>query len=139
MKTNPHVNDEVYRIVGEEVAGKEFCPGPMARTVAECNGNRDLIQGLYIQFRYEELLRQIENEKGTFDCPNCGFRGRLLRKARGNTALVVILLFIPFLLGPFVGPLFLLFFAPGVAYLVAYGGYKGVCAKRGRTLLNRVL
>jgi hypothetical protein len=60
MPSNPHLDDELYRLVGEEVARKEFHPGAMARAVAEANGNNDLIQALYIKSRHAELLRQIE-------------------------------------------------------------------------------
>ncbi|MFH0953975.1 MAG: hypothetical protein V1873_06565 [Verrucomicrobiota bacterium] len=62
MKTDPHQQDEIYRMVGEEVARKEYHPGPMARAVEEGRGDRDLVQGLYIKFRVEELARQAVME-----------------------------------------------------------------------------
>ena len=34
MKANPHLEDELYRLVGEELARNEYHPGPMARAVA---------------------------------------------------------------------------------------------------------
>jgi len=122
MKPNTHVRHDLYRIVGEEVARHEFHPGPMARAVEEAHGNSDLIQSLYIKYRYEELLLQVEREEAVLPCPKCGYRGRPLRKPRGNAGLL-------FILGCF-------FILPGLMYGVAYSGYKGVCAKCGRTLVD---
>jgi hypothetical protein len=126
MGTNPHVQDEVYRLVGEEVARNEFHPGPMAHAVAEAHGKRDLIEGLYIRFRYEELLHQMQADlrEPAFACPNCGYGGRPVPKPRGSWALLILL--------------FCLYIVPGVIYLFVYNGYKGVCAKCGRTLIERM-
>jgi len=140
--TNPHVQDEVYRVIGEEVSRKEFFPGPMARAVADARGNNDLIQSLYIQFRYEQLVREIRNgtapaelrdaaeahlrwieiQKGILKCSHCGHRGAAVRRARGDMLIFFSLLCI--------------FVVPGLLYALAYHGYKGVCAKCGRTLIE---
>ncbi len=127
MKTNPHLQDEIYRIVGEEVARKEYHPGPMARAVAEARGNRDMVQSLYIKFRYEELGRQIERaarEKDYLTCPKCGHYAKPELKSRGSVLLVLLLL--------------CAFIVPGILYALIFSGYKAVCANCGNVLLKRV-
>lgn len=128
MQTDPEIQDAAYRMVGEEVARKEFQPGPMARAVQEALGRNELIQGLYIKFRCEEIVRQIEKdceqEKGTIKCPNCGYRGKPISRERGSALLCILL--------------FLVFVIPGFIYLIMYEGCKGVCAKCGRTLVDKL-
>jgi len=128
---NPYLQDELYAIVGDEVARNEFHPGPMARAVSESQGNRELVQGLYIKFRVEELYRKAEREAaaqaaglGAIPCPRCGHVGRPIRKPRGNLLLLVAL--------------FLLYIIPGLLYAVAFSGYKGVCAKCRSKLIDRM-
>ena len=128
---NPHLQDQVYRLVGEEVARNEFHPGPMARAVAESHGNRELVQGLYITRRFEELYRQAELEiiteeqrRGCVTCPRCGCFGRPVSKERGNILLVILLL--------------MLYVIPGLIYAIAFQGYKGVCSSCGMTLFKKV-
>lgn len=132
MTPNPYLQDEIYTIVGDEVARNEFHPGPMARAVAESQGNRELVQGLYIKFRAEELYRKAEREAaakatglGAIACPRCGHLGQPVRKPRGNLLLLVVL--------------FLLYIIPGLLYAIAFSGYKGVCAKCGKTLIDRIV
>src|SRR5262245_7028819 len=55
---NPHVEDFLYRIVGEEVARNELHPGSMARAVAESKGDNSSVRSLYITFRVKELYRE---------------------------------------------------------------------------------
>ncbi len=130
MATKTELQDLVYRMVGEEVAAKDFHPGPMARAVQDAQGRNEMIQSLYIKFRYEELLRQIEREreietpKGTLECPGCGYRGIPVKKARGNGVLCVLLFF--------------LYVIPGIIYLALYEGYKGVCGRCGKTLVDKI-
>ena len=62
MKINPHGADAVYKQVGEEIARKEFSPGAMARAVAESMGDKSLVESLYVEFRFEELVRELERE-----------------------------------------------------------------------------
>ena len=145
MATNPHIQDTVYRIVGEEVARKEFHPGPMARAIADASGHAELVQSLYIKYRYEELVRQIERDiaakelecaaeeeqrrhldasTGVFTCPYCGYRGRPVRKPRGSWPVLLVL--------------FCLYIVPGLIYMLAYSGYKAVCAKCGETLIRKL-
>ena len=132
MKKNPHVQDEIYRAVGEEVVRKEYHPGPMARAVAESAGNRDVVQSLYIRFRCEELERQVERaeqqarerkRQNIFDCP-CGFSGKAKIKERGSILLTLVLL--------------CLFVVPGLIYALDCSGYKAVCPNCGRLLADRV-
>ena len=143
MKKNAHLQDEIYRTVGEEVARKEYHPGPMARAVAESAGNRDVAQSLYIRFRCEELERQIEREavaeaqrrqnaeqkarerkrQNIFDCP-CGFSGKAKIKARGSILILLVLLCI--------------YVVPGLIYALVCSGYKAVCPNCGRLLADRV-
>ena len=131
MAMNPHLQDEIYAIVGDEVARNELHPGPMARAVAESQGNRDLVQGLYIKFRFEELYRKAEREAtanaelvGAVRCPQCGHTGRPIRKPRGSIVLLAVL--------------FMFYVVPGLIYAIAFNGYKGVCAKCGKTLIARM-
>ena len=59
---NLHLEDKLYEQVGLEMARKEYLPGPMARAVAYAKGDKTKIEAFYIQFRYEELRRQVELE-----------------------------------------------------------------------------
>jgi hypothetical protein len=129
MNSNLHLEDEVYRIVGKEVAKQEFHPGPMARAVAESQGNKDLVHGLYIRFRVQELIRAMEREaalarsgSGTLVCPNCSHEGKPVRTPRGNFAVFLFLL--------------CAFVVPGLLYALACNGYRGVCANCRRTLIE---
>jgi hypothetical protein len=119
---SPRIEDELFAIIGEEVAQMQLRPGPMARAVAESNGNRDLVESLYIKFRFEELYRErgLDSEA----CPYCGHRGRLVRQPRGNWLLLIAL--------------FILFVVPGLIYLLACHGYKGVCANCRKTVIDRI-
>jgi hypothetical protein len=145
MNVDPHLQDEIYRVVGEEVARREFHPGPMARAVSGAGGDPALVQSLYIKFRFEELVRQIERriapeelqravdeeqqrltevQQGVLKCPNCGHRGQPIQKARGNWIVLIVL--------------FCLWIVPGLIYLLAYHGFKKVCSKCGKTLVELV-
>jgi hypothetical protein len=147
MKTNPPVQDEVYRIVGEEVARKTYYPGPMARAVAEGLGNRDLVQSLYIRFRCEEVTRIMQRNalaeqerreredeerrvealrrktENIFEC-TCGFSGKAKVQARGNMGIAVALS--------------CLCIVPGLMYGLATDGYRAICPTCGRTLAEHV-
>src|SRR3977135_4306367 len=127
MKQN--LQDEVYRIVGEEVLRNEYQPGPMARAVDEGSGNRDLIQSLYVRFRREEIVKTMEREavasreareretkealrrkkENIFDCA-CGFRGKATVRKRGNMAVALVGLCV--------------FIVPGLLYGLAMAGYE---------------
>lgn len=139
--TSPFIQDEVYRVIGEEIARKEFYPGPMARAVAEARGSNELVQSLYIKFRFEQLVREIragtapeelldvaeatkytEIQKGIFECPHCGHCGVPKRRPRGEMLIFLLLL--------------CLFVVPGLIYAISNHGFKGVCAKCGRTLID---
>ncbi|MCX7003944.1 MAG: hypothetical protein NTV22_11825 [bacterium] len=140
MNTNSHKLDEIYRIVGEEVSRKEYQPGAMARAVEEAQGNRDLVQPLYIKFRREELVRQMAEERraqakdlcrkyaagqtSVLACPKCGYIGKPQLTNRGS-AILLVLLFCAFVL-------------PGAIYALVYDGRKAVCANCGHTLINKV-
>lgn len=139
------LEDEVYRIVGEEVVRKEYHPGPMAKAVAEGRGNRDMVQSLYVRFRCQDLIRSLEREavakrekrkreleearrrtrENIFDCP-CGFSGKANVVPREPFSMVVLIVGL------------LLFILPGILYLVSIAGYKAVCPKCGRTLAEGV-
>lgn len=56
-------NNEIYRIIGEEMARKEYQKGLTTRAFAEAKGDKELAKSLYIQFRYEELFAQMELER----------------------------------------------------------------------------
>lgn len=133
---NPHLKDEIYRVVGEEIARNEYHPGPMARAVAEAQGNRDLVESLYIRFRHEEVARQFEhdaprrradalerNKRGLYDCP-CGFSGEPTKKARGSVLLTLVLLCV--------------YVIPGLIYAIVFSGYKGICPDCGRTVAAKL-
>ncbi len=142
IETNPHLKDEVYRIVGEEMARRELHPGPMARAVQEAQGRSELIDSLYVKFRHEELLRHFERAAAEQDarttndeqmrqikpslvaCPNCGHHGEPLVKERGNGALCVLL--------------FLLGIVPGIIYAIDRRGYMGVCGNCGQMVVERI-
>lgn len=55
--------NEIYRIIGEEIARKEYQQGLMAKAMVEAQGNKDTTQSLYIQFRHEELSSQLEPQR----------------------------------------------------------------------------
>ena len=102
----------------------------MARAVAECEGNRTLVEGLYIKFRVQELMNECKmieerhgREQGFMLCPRCGHYAKPLRKSRGDWGVFLVLLF--------------LFVVPGIIYFFLMEGYKGICEKCGRTLLQR--
>ncbi len=86
----------------------EFHPGPMARAVAESQGNRELAHGLYMKFRTEELYRKAEREAAAeaagivaIPCPRCGHLDQPLRKPRGNLLLLIVLLLLYIIPGLF--------------------------------------
>ena len=134
MTPNSQLSDALYRRVGEELLQGERSPGATARAIAECNGNSALVEGLYIKFRVQELMNEVQliverekreqKDKGLLVCPYCGHCAKPLRKARGDCGVLFVLL--------------LLFVVPGIIYLIARDGYEGVCAKCGRTLLPRL-
>jgi ribosomal protein S27AE len=140
MNTNSLKLDEIYRIVGEEVSQKEYQPGAMAKAVEEAQGNRDLVQPLYIKFRREELVRQMAEEQraqaeelcrkflaahpSNLICPKCGHVGKpKLTPCRNDLVLLL---------------LWCLFVVPGVIYAYATSSRKAFCAKCGYTLINKV-
>lgn len=62
MTIDPHTEDRIWRQVGDEVAREEYASGPMAKAVAQADGNKDRVNSLYRQFRFEELWRELERE-----------------------------------------------------------------------------
>jgi hypothetical protein len=144
MEINPHLADQIYKQVGEELAAKQFSSGAMARAVAGANGNKGVAESLYAKFRFEELVRELEREaereaavqeqrikkaiavdleNSIYTCPNCGNRGQLKIKDGVNV--------VPFIL------LMLCGIIPGIIYHMICG-YKGVCSNCGKTLVPRV-
>lgn len=132
-------DNQIYKLVGEEVFKSEYSPGPMARAVADASGDRASIQSLYVRYRFEELKQQIEKEQlaaaeyeckqfeekkasarinGLFACPICGYYGKPTVKSRGfrwTYAMVAL-------------PLLCYYVIPGVVYFVVYL----IWAKSGR-------
>ena len=87
MKMDKHIEDMLFAQVGEEVAQKEYHPGPLARAVAVAKGDKAIVESLYIEYRVEELARQhalaqrnkppaaklkkIEKGEAVYKCPHC--------------------------------------------------------------------
>lgn len=152
MKLDPHTSDALYTQIGEELARNERSPGAAARAVATAKGNKALAESLYIKCRFEELSRELErnhqakeleaaqkaaqraaaaeeqnkekNKKGIYTCPNCGFRGKLIKKDRGN-----ILVFLALLI---------FYVIPGVIYAALFLGEKGICPQCGTVVKERM-
>ena len=145
MKTNQHLEDIIYKQVGEEIARNELSPGAMAKSIAEAKGNKALVESLYAKFRHHELMRefelqqvkekqsnedrirrekeQIEEERreGIYRCPKCDYHGKLKKKPRGSALLIVTLLLLSFLTGSIAAALLVLLYA------IFTSGSKGVC------------
>ena len=158
MKTNEHLQDKLWTQVGEEVARKEYSPGPMAKAVAESNGNRDLVQSLYIKFRREELLRQMERESQQQEIQRRE-QQEVERKRINEEARIKKLQrngdittqawscaacgFNGFLNIKTRGSLFvfiiLLFLGlvPGIIYAIAHNNYRGVCPHCGAVVIRK--
>lgn len=148
MKENSDLQSDLYRAIGEEIARKEYFPGPIARAVAEALGNKNLVQSLYIKFRYEELSRQMEKDiaenakqdeqqtqkrnaaiireqqQGIYRCSKCGFHGKPDIKRRGSIPLMIILM--------------CFYFLPGIIYAIFRNGNKAMCPTCGYTICPRI-
>lgn len=131
MTTDAHVQDKIYAMIGEELSRKEYHPGPLARAVAEANGDRNKLESLYIRFRFEELYREAElayqveaMASGALTCPYCHHTAMPERVARGNALLLIFL--------------FCLYIVPGLLYAIAFSGYKAICSNCGKTLVDHI-
>ncbi len=120
MLTDRDVQNEVYRLVADELSRNEISPGVMARAVADSRGNTELTRSLYIKYRFEELCRKAALGDAAITCPRCGHVGPLFKAPKGDWGVLLALL--------------MLLVVPGVIYAIACAGYKRVCSKCGRTL-----
>ncbi len=58
MKTDPGLENKIYSQVAEEIAAGNFSPGPWAKACDKAKGESRLAESLYINFRFEEILRE---------------------------------------------------------------------------------
>ena len=128
---NNYVDDQLYRQIGEEVQRQEFAPGPKIRAVAESKGNKALVEGLYVKFRFQELVNEMAQrdlserslmrdqiENGIpIKCPKCQRQSLMERRARGNPAICLVLM--------------LIYLIPGIIYGIVRGGYGWNCSVCG--------
>ena len=60
-KMNQKIEAAVYEQVAQEVERNEFQLGLMAKATARANGDRNLAQSLYIQYRVEQILKDLDD------------------------------------------------------------------------------
>jgi hypothetical protein len=59
-KKDQKIEDAIYEKVAQEVQRNDFQLGLMAKATAKSQGDRNLAQSLYIQFRVEQLMQDVE-------------------------------------------------------------------------------
>ena len=60
-KMDPTFEDAIYEQVAGEIRRNELQPGLMAKAAAKAEGNADLARSLYLQFRAEQIRRELDD------------------------------------------------------------------------------
>ena len=81
--------DEIYELIGNEISQKNLSPGPWARAIAESLGDKAFAESLYVNYRFIEVLQDIENQRITKELHSLiqedGFYEDLLLHLRTST------------------------------------------------------
>ncbi len=72
MTSDPGQENKIYTQVAEEIAAGKFSPGPWAKALDRARGEKKLAESLYINFRFEEIIR----ERGLESRQHAGERGK---------------------------------------------------------------
>ena len=72
MHADSGLENKIYSQVAEEIAAGKFSPGPWAKALDKARGEKKLAESLYINFRFEEIMR----ERGLESSRQAGQRGK---------------------------------------------------------------
>ena len=57
------IRDEIYKQIAEEIERNELKKSTAMRAVAECKGDKELAQSIYVNYRFEELSKEYLEKK----------------------------------------------------------------------------